>query len=323
MDVPLPPVTLPASPAAFVIVAVSMLAITIFLLGKVLPPDGQPPLVTQMILALSVIAGGSVLLLSLLFVFVSSNGATAWTWVLLSFNFMMMAPAGLWFVSLILFRDRRVDPNSWTWPGLIALATTGSEVVMGVLFVYGGAATPLPVLTTFALGLTSVWFLWSMASVMTALLLWAPLSHLERWALFALTLSALVAPWVTAFPTVGGALMAALMAALFVLLVRRLGRGAGRTEEMSVLFGLAAAFLAMTASGLAVALSGGSSVAVLIFGGTMAFVMGVESAYLLRRFYHGPRFVARFPRRPDEEPSINRRAPGPLSSGDPGAWANR
>lgn len=323
MDFPLPPVTLPASPLAYVIVAVSMIAITIFLLGMVLPSDGEPPLLTQMILALAVIAGGSVLLLSLLFVFVNSNGTAAWTWVLLSFNFMMMAPAGLWFVSLILFRDRRVDRKRWTWPGLIALATTGSEVVMGVLFVYGGATAPLSVVTTFALGLTSVWFLWSMASVMTALLLWAPLSHLERWALSALTLAAVVAPWVTTFPTVGGALMATLMGALFALLVRRLVRGAGTAEEMPLLFGLASAFLAMTASGLGVALSGGVPVAVLTFGMTMAFVMGVESAYLLRRFYHGPRLIPVFPRHPDEAPAVDRRAPSPISSGDPGALANR
>lgn len=317
MDLPLPPVTAPASPLAFVVVALSMIGITIFLLAKVMPTDGRPPLLTQLTIALSAIAGGSLLLLSLLFVFLNPNGTEAWTFVLLAFNFMMMVPAGLWFVSQILFRDRRVEAGSWIWPALLSFATTGSEVIMGVLFVYGGAAAPLSPLTTLALGLTSVWFLWSMVAVMGALLLWAPTSRLERWALFSLTLAAATAPWVTAYPTVGGALMAVLMASLFGLLARRLWRGAGRPEELPLLFGLAAAFLAMTITGLLVAVSGGATTAVLAFGVAMALVMGVESAYLLRRFYHGPRFTAPVARRSDDEPAPAAVAARSLPSADP------
>jgi hypothetical protein len=317
MDLPLPPLTMPSSPLPFVVVAVSMVAVTIFLLGKVLPPDGRPPLLTQLTLALSVIAGGSLLLLALLFVFLNPNATEAWTFVLLAFNFMMMVPAGLWFVSQIAFRDRRIAVRSWSWPVLLSLATTGSEVIMGVLFVYGGAATPLSMLSTLALGLSSVWFLWSMSALMGALLLWSPLSTLERGALLSLTLSAVVAPWVSAYPTVGGVLMAALMGALFAWLARRLWRGAVQADEIPLLFGLAGAFLAMTAAGLSIATSSGASWATLAFGSTMAVVMGVETAYLLRRFYYGPRFAPPVPRRAEHEPTRTVPAARPMPSTEP------
>lgn len=83
------------------------------------------------------------------------------------------------------------------------------------------------------------------------------------------------------------------------------------------MFGLAAAFLAMTATGLLVAVSGGSALAVLAFGSTMALVMGIESAYLLRRFYHGPRFPARIARRSDDESARTGTTARPMSVGEP------
>ncbi|HXY47012.1 MAG TPA: hypothetical protein VEK13_03830 [Thermoplasmata archaeon] len=323
MDLPLPPLPMPPDPLAYVIIAVAMVAITIFVLGKILPADGRPPLLTQLTLGLSVIFGGSILLLSLLYVFLNSNGTTTWTFVLLAFNFMMMVPAGLWFVSLILFRDRRISAQSWSWPAVLALDTAGAEVIMGILFAYGGSSTPLSVLTSFALGLTSVWFLWSMAAVMGAILLWAPVSRLERGSLFGLTLAAVVAPWVTPYPTVGGILMGVLMAGLFGTLLRRLLRGSARPEEARFLLGLSAAFLAMTVAGLSVAATQASPIAAMAFGGVMVLVMGIESAYLFWRFYHGPRFPALVRRATDEGTNATESAARPIASGDPGAMANR
>jgi hypothetical protein len=301
MDLPLPPLDVTSALLSFVIVAVSMVAITIVLFGKVLPMDGRPPLVTQLTLALSVLGGGSVLLLSLVFVFLNPDGTDAWTYVLLSFNFMMMAPAGLWFVSLIVFRDRRIDARGWLWPFALALIITGAEALMGVLFALGGSAAPASTLATIALGLSSVWFFWSMAAIMGALIAWAPLSPVERWALVALALSAVVGPWVTAFPTVGGALMATLMGGLFLLLARHLRLGRGSAEEAPFLMGLAVAFLAMTVAGLGVAVTGGTQASALAFGATMGTVMTVEIAYLVRRYYRGSRFVPWVSRRPDED----------------------
>jgi hypothetical protein len=288
VQLPLPPLGVNAALAPFAAVAIAMIGVTIFVLGKALPADGRPPLVTQMTLALAVLGGGSVLLLSLVFVFLNSDGTSAWTFVLLSFNFMMMGPAGIWFIGLIVFRDRRVAASDWTWPVALAVMTTGSEVLMGLLFVVGGASTQPPVLTTLALGVSSVWFFWSMAAIMAALVLWAPLARVERWALIALTLTAVIGPWVTVYPLVGGLAMTVLMVAVFGLLVRTLAnRVAVRLEEVGLLLGLAVAFLAMAMAGLGLVATGGSVVSVLAFGGVMAVVMGVEIAYLVRRYYRG------------------------------------
>lgn len=283
----LPPLGVNDSLVTFVIIAIAMIAITIFVLGHILPVGGRPPLVTQALLGLMVIFSGSVLLLSLLFVFLNPNGTSSWTLVLLAFNFMMMGPAGVWFIGLVLYRDRRIDARTWYWPAAIAVTTTGSEVIMGVLFVVGsGAGTTWA--SAFALGLNSVWYFWSMGAIMIALVIWAPLSRLERGALFALTVSSLLAPWVTAYPTAGGLSMGLLMTAVFLLLARRLGQPRGQVVgELGLLFGLAGAFLATAVAGFFVAAANGSVLSDLVFGGVMAVVMSVEVAYVFRRFYRG------------------------------------
>jgi hypothetical protein len=288
VQIPLPPLGVTAALVPFAAVALAMIAVTIFVFGKALPGDGRPPLVTQMTLALAVLFGGSVLLLALVDVFLNSDGTSAWTWVLLAFNFMMMGPAGIWFIGLVVFRDRRVQANDWMWPIALGVVTTGSEVLMGILFAVGGESTPLPVLTTLALGLSSVWFFWSMAAIMAALVLWAPLARVERWALVALTFSAVIGPWVTTYPIVGGLAMTILMALVFALLVRTISnRVAIRLEEVGLLIGLAVAFLAMAVAGLSLVVTGGSDASILAFGAVMGVVMTVEISYLVRRYYRG------------------------------------
>jgi hypothetical protein len=64
-------------------------------------------------------------------------------------------------------------------------------------------------------------------------------------------------------------------------------RGRVAREEGRLLVGLAAAFLAMTLAGLAVAASDGDVIASLGFGTVMGVVMGVEVAYLIHRYYRG------------------------------------
>jgi hypothetical protein len=307
---PLPPLGVSSTLVPFAIIALAMIAITIFVLGKVLPRTGRPPLVTQMLLALTVIGGGSVLLLALVFVFLNPDGTSAWTWVLLAFNFMMMGPAGVWFIGLVVFRDRRISTADWTWPVAFALATTGSEVLMGFLFALGGETSPLPALPTLALGLSSVWFFWSMASIMAALVVWAPLAPVERAALVALTVASVLGPWVTAYPTIGGAAAAVLMVGAFGYLVRATLRPvAVRSEEIGLLLGLSAAFLAMAIAGAALVATGGAVGAVLGFGGVMALVMGVEIAYLIRRFYLGSTAAPWVHRALDDDEAVPRATP--------------
>lgn len=281
----LPALDVSADLAPFAVVAVSMVAVTVLVLGLVRPTDGRPPLVTQLLLALSVVAGGSVLLLALLFVFLDPNGTTAWTWVLLAFNFMMMVPLGLWFIGHILFQDRRVAEGGWLWPVGLGVAVTGSEVLMGLLFAVGGSSGPLGVAAAFALGLSSIWLFWSMAAVMAPLVAWAPLSSVGRVGGWSLVSAAVVAPWVRPYPLVGGTGMAGLMVIAFAVLLRPVWRGAATSSDARLLLGLSGAFLGMTAGGLAVAASGGSDAAVLAFGTTMALVMIAEVTYLLRRSY--------------------------------------
>jgi hypothetical protein len=284
----LPSLALNGGLVAYVIIALAMLAITIFVLGQILPRRGEAPLLTQLTLALAILAGGSVLVLALLFVFLDPDGTAAWTWVLLAFNFMMMGPAGIWFIGLIAFRDRRVRPGGWLWPAVLALVVAGSEVLMGVLFALGDTSASAVTWGILAVGLSSVWFFWSMAVVMAALLAWAPIGRAERWVLVALTSSAVVAPWVTAYPTVGGAAMAAIMAGVFFAILREVSqRGRVAADEVPALLGLGAAFLLMAITGASVAATGASTPSVLAFGGGMGLVMAVEIAYLCRRFYHG------------------------------------
>ncbi len=288
MQLPLPPLDINASLGSFAAIAVSMVAITIVVFGLALPSSGRPPLVTQLALALAVIGGGSVLLLALVFVFLSNDPTSSWTFVLLAFNFMMMGPAGLWFIGLVVFQDRRVRPSDWSWPVGLAVMTTGSEVLMGFLFALGSESTPLPTVPTLALGVSSVWFFWSMAAIMASLVLWAPLAPIERYGLVALTVAAAIGPWVTSFPVIGGAAMTVLMLAVFLYFVRALGRRAeARTQPIGFLIGLAAAFLAMAVAGLALVASGGAVAAVLAYGGVTGVVMTAEIAGLLRRYWLG------------------------------------
>jgi hypothetical protein len=285
MAFPLPSLDVGAGLLPFVTIAIPMVAVTVAVLGLVRPTDGRSPLITQLFLAVAVVGGGSVLLLALLFVFIDTNGTTAWTWVLLGFNFMMTVPVGLWFVGHIVFEDRRIPAGGWLWPIAVGVAVTGSEVLMGLLFAVGGANAPLGLAQAFALGLSSVWFFWSMAGVMAPLVLWAPLSRVARPGGWALVAAAFVGPWVRSYPLEGGIAMGLLMAGLSVAVLRPLWRGAVAGSDGPLLLGLAAAFLAMTVSGLGVAATGGAVGAVLAFGATMALVMIGEVSYLLRRTY--------------------------------------
>jgi len=288
MELPLPAFDVSTGLLPFVAIAVPMVVVTVLVLGLVRPSDRRPPLVTQLVLAVSVIGGGSLLLTALLFVFLDADGTTAWTWVLLAFNFMMMVPVGLWFVGHIVFRDRRVAPGSWSWPVGLGLAVTGSEVLMGLLFVVGGASGGLGMGATFTLGLSSVWFFWSMAGVMAPLVAWAPLSRVGRAGAWTLVGAAVLAPWVRPYPWAGGLAMAVLMAAALFAWLRSLWGGSLPRTDGPLLLGLSGAFLAMTSGGLAVAASGGSDAAVLSFGATMAVVMVAEVSYLLKQSYAQP-----------------------------------
>jgi len=288
MPLPWPSIGLGSTLAPFAAIAIPMIAVTIAVFGLLLRTDRGPPLLTQMLLALTVLLGGTVLLLALLFVFLDSNGTTAWTWVLVAFNFMMMVPLGLWFIGLIVFRDRRIDRTGWSWPVSFGVATTGSEALMGVLFAFGGANGNLSVASTFALGLSSIWFFWSMAAVMAALIAWAPLSAAGRAGAVALTAAAVAGPWVTADPILGALAMSVAMAGWFAYLYRLLRLHRLAAEEVRLVGGVSVAVLAVASGDFLVAAPGCADGAAVVFGSAMALAMIGEVAYLVRANYHGP-----------------------------------
>ena len=285
MDLVVPGFEATAVLLPYAIIAVTMVVITVVVLGLVLATERRPPLVTQMLLTVAVVGGGSVLLLALVFAFVNTNRTDAWTWVLMAFNFMMAVPVGLWFVAIVVYQDRRVPSRGWVWPLALAAATTASEVLMGVLFAVGEANGGLSTLASFGAGLSSVWYYWSMAAVMAGLLLWARLLPSEKVVARGLLLTALFGPWVSAYPTVGGIAVTVVMAAvvatvLRLVFLRKVGAGEG-----GLLLGVSVAFLGMTLTGLGLAVSGGSDGSRVAFGLVMGAIMTGEIAYLVRACY--------------------------------------
>ncbi len=291
MVVVLPGLEVNAVLAPFVAVAVAMVAVTVVVLGLVLAGERRPPLLTQMLLAFGVVGGGSVLLLALAFALVNPDQTSAWTWVLLAFNFMMAVPVGLWFVTLVIYRERRVAPRGWFWPVALGAATTGSEVLMGVLFAVGEANGPLSGVASLGNGLSSVWYFWSMAAVMMGLVRWAPVRPVERAVALGLLATAVVAPWVAAYPLVGGGAIALVMGTVVAYVLRGAVRGAVGADQGPFLLAASAAFFAMTLSGVALAATGGSDLGRLAFGAVMGVVMTGEIAFLVRACY-APRSAA-------------------------------
>ena len=137
---------------------------------------------------------------------------------------------------------------------------------MGVLFVFGGANGALSPASTFALGLSSVWFFWSMAAVMAALTVWAPVCPAGRAGAVALTAASVLAPWVTAEPTLGAVAMSVVMVGWFLFLYRLLRLRQVATHEVGLVVGTSVAFLAMASGGFLVAATGGADVAAIVFG---------------------------------------------------------
>lgn len=263
-------------------VGLLMAGVEVYVLTQLLPRRAGPPALTRMILGVAALVGSAAMLLSLVNIVLFPNSYTAATEVLWGLNFMMFVPVGLWFVALIVYRDRRIDPGSRSWPVLIAFTVTAGELLMGVLFTLDPAAPTLG-LATIGSALTSAWFFWTMAAVMVAVVCWLPLERVERRALVGLAAMVVVAPWVVPAPIFGAVAAGGVMAAVAgaIVLHLRAGRAIdGRSGRW--LFGVALALAVMaTAQAFAAAAPGPTSE--LAFGAVGALVMGVELGFLLRR----------------------------------------
>jgi hypothetical protein len=264
-----------------VIIAVAMIVAEVYILTQILPRTGPPPAMTRMVIGSTALVGSSGVLMALLGAYLQSNLNT-YSVVLLAFNGMMLLPPGLWFVSLIVFEDRKIRPESWWWPVAVTAMASSAELLMGLFFsvAAGVAMDPWSVV---AGTLTSVWYLWSMASAMVALLLWVRLERVVRVPLVGLAAAGVVAPIVPVDPVLGALLMTAVMAITLLASVQTLRGnrtvvpGAGR-----VLNGVVGAFLLMSVAGLSLALAPDSLPATLGFGLVMAVAMTAEFLFLVR-----------------------------------------
>lgn len=264
-----------------IVVAVAMIVAEVFILTQILPRSGPPPPLTRMVIGSTALLGSSGVLMALLGAYLQSN-LNSYSIVLLAFNGMMLMPPGLWFVSLIVFEDRKIRPQSWFWPIAITAIASSAELLMGLFFSVA-AGTPLATASVLAATLTSVWYLWSMASAMVALLLWVRLPRGVRDPLLGLAAAGVVAPFVPVDPLLGAILMTGGMAATVPYVLRgiRTGSPAG-AEAGRVLTGVVAAFLAMSVGGFALAVAPGSVLALLAFGLVMAGAMTGEFLFLVR-----------------------------------------
>jgi hypothetical protein len=318
----LPPLGVTSALGAYAGVAIAMVVVEVYLLVQIVPRAGGPPTLSRMSIGVSALLGSAAFLLTLLDLVFFPDSTVAATVVLWGLNFMMFAPPGIWVIAIIVYHDRRVDPNAWEWPVLIALNATGAEVLMGLLF---SVSTPAPVLswTTVALSLVSPWFDWSMAAAMAALAVWVPLSPAKREALLALVAASIVAPWVVGVPLLGALLMTATMGATFGLFYRRLVTSPSLAPaEVNLLLAVSLAFVAMAGAEWAYLAVGGTD-GLLAFGTITMGVMAADLAYVSR---WGLRGLAGIPsdRTPSVEPAPSSPSLPSLSATEsppPTAWS--
>ena len=286
--------------APYAVIAAAMVVVEVYVLLRLLPRSGGPPALASVLTGASVLLGSAAFLLSILELELHPTDYVADIGVLWAMNLMMFSPPGIWVIAVIAFHDRPIDRHSLAWPALLALAGTVSEVLMGLLFSMD-PSTPALSLAALSASLTSPWFFWSMATAMIALLIWVRPPVEERRALWGLALSALLGPWITFTPLLGGILMAGAMGVTFGILYRELARRTtGSPTAVEVALGVATAFLGMSVGAFYFATHSGDPLAALPFGGITAIAMSVEFAYLVRR---GLTF------RPDGEPAVDRPSP--------------
>lgn len=278
---PAPIISVTSATLLDAIVVVAMVVVEIFLLLQIVPRRGPLPSLAKMVLGSSALLGSAGTLMAAVQAFMSANLDT-YTVVLFAFNFMMLAPPGLWVIAVIVFRDQTIDPKTWFWPVAIVAMATLAEVLMGLLFVVSDGS-PLDLPTVLAGTLASPWYLWSMVGAMVALVLWVPLSPLVRGPLLGLAASGVVAPWVVVDPVTGAVLMALVMAGTLGVFYRTAVRAAAAApRSYRVLLGVFEAFVAMMLAGLLVAVTNDALVAQLVFGSVMSGVMVAEFLYLVR-----------------------------------------
>lgn len=215
---------------------------------------------------------------------------------------IMMVPFGLWFASLVFeVSERPVSVGAaWTWT--LALLVLGNEVFMSWAFAALVPGSLPSAITSFAsaghallTALSSPWYYWPMGVTMVVLIRGCHFEdEQDRQALYALSATAFVTPWVFDVPIAGAISMAAIMSGGIYILWR--GTQFTRVARASLILRgeIGAAFLAMGMSwmGSYFFLPGDGFAP---FAAVMVVVMFLETLFLVRRLTgngYGGTFVA-------------------------------
>lgn len=274
------PVTLALATLPYLVIVVGMLAVEVALLLLLLPRGTELPTLAFGILVLTALIGSAGALLGVFWAVLYPN-LNSLTIVFEALGISMGFPPGLWMISIIALRDRRIDRNSFWWPAMLAAVATLGEILMGLVFVAAGGPLGSPGAVA-AATLVSPWYLWSSAVAMLAILAWIRMDTGRRVVLIGLAVSGFAAPWVMSDPSVGAALMTGAMAVTFAAIYwAAIRRPSPSSAFAELLRGTIVAYVAMAGAGVAVAWTAGSVGALVVFGGVMTAVMVGELRYLL------------------------------------------
>lgn len=317
--------TAPWPSASFLGGALALLALFMFggnayVVRQLFPGRSTRPHWGDVVLITGLLLTAVFLWLSLVYAALSPTSG-AWIAVFLALNSMMVAVSA-WFVAVMLRAEERpVSRTGGAWPATFAALIVANELSMAVAFVLlqigpnaywapGGAGT-LGLLTDAS---TSVWFFWPMLGTMALLLVTVPLPRGERRALWGLTASAAIGPWVVAAPLVGAIAMALLMTVVFVILFAEIAREP-TAGFLGVARGVIVAYALMAGAEAAFFFDPSAAGASVPFAAVTLLVMGAEVLYL------GRRALVQWP---DAEPTPETAppavpAPSPLSETPPTA----
>ena len=270
----------------FALVAAAMVGLNLYVLRRLLAGRSVPSLSTF-------ILGATVLVSQVVFwagIAYYLEVPTVDGFVILSLAVQfMMVPAGAWFVSLVFEAgEKPVGASGSVWPALLGVLLLANEIMMSWAFaalVAGTLPSNLTAAASFGRALlvasSTAWYYWPMAASMAVLVRWSGLPRGDRWPLYALSLTAAVAPWAFEVPLVGAVAMALAMAGAVALLWFGVTAPGTTWETVRLRMGVAAALIAMAVSWLFSSFLLPPSAGLAPFAVTMVAVMTGELIFLL------------------------------------------
>ncbi len=271
------------------IVAAAMVALNLYILYRLLRGPSRPELST-------IVLGGAILLSQLVFwigvaYYLESPTDGGFTIFALATQFMMV-PLGLWFVTLVFQESENQISTRSAWPMGLTLLLFGNELAMSWTFaalVPGTLPARIDSLTSagsaILASLSSLWYFWPMGVSMLVLVRWSRLGGEDRRAVYALSLTAFVAPWAFQDPLVGAVCMAAIMGGGVYILWRGMQFSQVSPRSLYLRAGVGVAFLATSLSWVVSALLLPATWGLAPFAAVMAAVMFTEAYFLIQKLF--------------------------------------